>query len=246
MQRSRRLASIAVIVVAGVVALSGCRSEPGVAAYVGDREITEDQVTEVVDDAVRKLPEPSASPDVPQSPDEALPPGVEPPKAPSRADVVKVLVFGGVCEQISAEKGYQPQGEVPAEQVGQQLGVPSDSTYARLTAELYGCLSGIPATEQVTPTREDLTSLVERARQVPGLVPPGTTNDDAARRLDVPQYRSALATRKALSDAVAQYDVVVNPRYRPLEFPVLIFQGNIAAVSVPVGEAGPGTVVDAR
>ena len=60
------------------------------------------------------------------------------------------------------------------------------------------------------------------------------------------QLQAALGNRKVLADAVDRYDVTVNPRYRPLEFPILSFQDGTAAVSVPLGEGDPGTVVDPR
>ncbi len=56
--RARRLIAVASVAV-GLVALSGCRSEPGVAAYVGDHRITEDAVTEIIDDVRAKNPAPT-------------------------------------------------------------------------------------------------------------------------------------------------------------------------------------------
>ncbi|HCT81584.1 MAG TPA: hypothetical protein DGT23_34420, partial [Micromonosporaceae bacterium] len=52
--RVRVLVFVGALAVAG---LAGCRSEPGVAAYVGDTTITEDRVTQVYDDAQAKLDE---------------------------------------------------------------------------------------------------------------------------------------------------------------------------------------------
>ena len=51
MQRARRLAPIAVVAALGIIALTGCRAQPDVAAYIGDRQITENQVTGILDDA---------------------------------------------------------------------------------------------------------------------------------------------------------------------------------------------------
>lgn len=247
MQRARRVASIAVIAMVGAVALAGCRSEPGIAAYYGDQKITEDQVTSVVDDARRRLapstaPADAASP----SPDPALPPGAEQPAAPTRQDVVTVLLLGAVCEKLRAERGYQPADDLSPEQVASLVGAPADSAYARDAAKLYTCLESIPD-QSVTPSQEDLNDLVARARTAPDVVPPGTPDDVVINRLGGdPSYLPALSDKRTLEQAAADYDVTVNPRYRPLEFPVLRFRGNIAAISVSLGGPGPGTVVDPR
>jgi hypothetical protein len=166
-------------------------------------------------------------------------------KPPTRGLVVSLLVLGDVCDRLSADKGYRPQGQVAPEQVAQALGVAADSEYAERTAKLYTCLSGIPSGEPVAPSEEQLADVVARGRAA-GVIPAETGDKEAAAQLDGDQLRAALGTRKMLAEAVTSYDVTVNPRYRPLEFPVLSFQGDAAAVTVPIGEGDPGTVIDAR
>lgn len=227
MQRVRRLASIAAVVTVGVIALSGCRSQPGVAAYIGDHKITEDQVTHVVDDAQHK---PAGNPQA---------------KPPSRKDVVSVLVLGKVCERLSADKGFKPQKQISNDQAAQATGVAADSQYAAEFARLYSCLSGVQAGNPVAPTPAELADLVARGKAA-GVIPQEVPVQEAASQLDGDQLRHALASKRTLADAVSAYHVTVNPRYRPLEFPILSFQGNGAAVSVPLGEPGSDAVVDRR
>src|SRR5690242_15564510 len=50
MQRARRLALVAVLALLGALALTGCRSEPSVAAYVGDQKIMVKDIDGVIDD----------------------------------------------------------------------------------------------------------------------------------------------------------------------------------------------------
>ncbi|MER7415306.1 hypothetical protein ABT346_00725 [Micromonospora peucetia] len=232
--RARRLVAVASVAL-GLVALSGCRAEPGVAAYVGDLRITEDAVTGVMDDLRTKNPTPTAAP-------EGQPPA-QTPQRPDRGQVVSVLVLSEVCERVSAEKNYQPRGQVAPEQLAQQLGLSSDTGYVRQTAELYSCLSGVPAGAPVAPTAQELADVLAAGRKA-GAIPADVTDEAAAGQLDGEQLRTALATRKSLAEAVAAYDVTVNPRYRPLAFPVLSFSGDAAAVSVPLGEAGSDAVTD--
>ncbi|SCE73460.1 hypothetical protein [Micromonospora mirobrigensis] len=237
--RARRLVAVASVAV-GLVALSGCRTEPGVAAYVGDHRITEDAVTTILDELKGKLPtqEPTQAP----AGQESAAPAAS--RLPARSQVVSTLVLLDVCKKASEEKGYRAQGQVQPQQVAQQFGLPADAAYPQRVAELYTCLSGVPAGEPVAPTQEELTALVTAGKKA-GAIPPEVTVEQAAGQLDGDQLRSALATRKTLAEAVTGYDVTVNPRYRPLAFPVLSFSGDTPAISVPLGEAGNDAVVDA-
>ncbi|WP_091653813.1 hypothetical protein [Micromonospora pallida] len=238
--RARRLVAVASVAV-GLVALSGCRSEPGVAAYVGDQRITEDAVTHILDelrdDAAASTPTPAPDQPAGQSGAPAEP------RLPTRADVVRTLVLGKVCQRLSADKGYRPLSQVPVEQVSQQLGYPTDTAYPQRVAELYTCLSGVPTGQPVAPTEQEMIELVKAGKEA-GAIPQEVTVEQAATQLDGQQLRTALATRNALAEAVEGYDVTVNPRYRPLAFPVLSFTGDVAAVSVPLGESGSDAVTN--
>ncbi|MCZ7439740.1 hypothetical protein O7598_25290 [Micromonospora sp. WMMC241] len=222
--RARRLVAVASVAV-GLVALSGCRTEPGVAAYIGDHRVTEDQVTSILDEARDGL---SSQPATAPQADALLPP---------RDQVVATLVLSDVCKELSADKGYQPKTQVTPEQVAQQLGLPAGAAYPKKVAEFYTCVSGVPVGESTAPSKEDLATVIAAGRAA-GAIPPDVSDADAAGQLDGDQLRSALATRKALADAIDGYDVSVNPRYRPLAFPVLTFKGDVPAVSVPLGEPG--------
>jgi hypothetical protein len=221
-----RLASVATLAAVGVLAIAGCgRAQPGVAAYVGNTDITETRVTAIIDEVKDAIGE------------------AEPARLPKRGVVVSTLVLNDVCARFSADDNLKPQNPVTAEQVAQAFGVPPTTGYAQETAKLYTCLSGLPAGQPVAPTAEELADIVARGKEA-GAIPQDVPIQQAAAQLDGDQLRAALASRKVLADAVTKYDVTVNPRYRPLEFPVLSFQGNAAAVTVPLGEADSGAVTD--
>ncbi|MCZ7420876.1 hypothetical protein O7605_15265 [Verrucosispora sp. WMMA2121] len=238
--RARRLVAVASVAV-GLVALAGCRSEPGVAAYVGDHRITEDAVTEVIEDVQAKNPTPTEGDEAPPGQEPPLP-GQEP-QLPARSQVVSTLVLSEVCERVSADEGYRPQNQIDPAQVAQGIGLSPETGYVRQVAELYTCLSGIPIGAPVAPTEQELTELVEAGKRA-GAVPPEVTVEEAAAQLDGDQLRQALANRNSLREAVETYDVTVNPRYRPLVFPVLSFTGQAIAVGVPLGEPGSDAVTD--
>ncbi|MFJ8577005.1 hypothetical protein [Micromonospora sp. NPDC093277] len=234
--RARRLVAAASVAV-GLVALAGCRSEPGVAAYVGDHRITEDAVTNMLDGLRAKLPTPSSEESA--SPEQAAPSGSQ---LPSRGVLVSDMVLLDVCQRLSADKGYQPQQRVTVEQVVSQFAIPADTAYAEMVADLITCRSALP-TESVAPTKQDLTELVD-AGKAAGVIPAEVTVEQAAAQLDGDQLRGALGSKKLLAEAIADYQVSVSPRYRPLEIPLLSFSAGQAAVSVPLGEPGSESVTN--
>ncbi|MFE9203705.1 hypothetical protein [Micromonospora sp. NPDC007230] len=236
--RARRLVAAASVAV-GLVALAGCRSEPGVAAYVGDHRITEDAVTRLLDELRAEAPTPSAEPSA--GPEQAPPAEV---RMPSRTQVVSNLVLLDVCQRLADDKGYQPpQQRVTASQIAPQLGVPADTAYAERVADLTNCMNSLPTPEPVAPNEQDLAEVVA-AGKAAGVIPAEVTVQQAAAQLDGDQLRGALGSKKVLADAITGYEVSVSPRYRPLEIPLLSFAAGQAAVSVPLGEPGSDSVTD--
>ncbi|MEO3923537.1 hypothetical protein ABGB07_06715 [Micromonosporaceae bacterium B7E4] len=239
MQRARRLASIAVIAVLGTTVLSACRSDSSVAVYLGDKKITEDEVTSVLDDVRSKVPPGGHAPGATPAPDA---PEV---KAPTRAQVVGTLVMRELCLKLAADKGFKPSEQAPIEEVARATGLPADSRYVRLFSELDACRAGIPVSQPVAPTQEELMDVVARGRAA-GVIPPDAKDGEAGQQLDGDVLRRALAMRNTLTEALESSDVTVNPRYRPLEYPVLTFSDSSPALVVPIGQSGADTVVDAR
>ncbi|MGI5212130.1 hypothetical protein [Plantactinospora sp. CA-290183] len=247
MQRARRLTSIAISAVLGVTALSACRSEPGVAAYIGDRKITEDQVSAILDDARSKVPPgghvAGATP-APEQP-EGAPPQATEVKAPTRSAVVSALVVGDICRRLATEKGFQPKEQAPVDRFAEQMGLPAGSDHVRNLVELDACLAGMPAGNPVAPTPEEMADLVARGKAA-GVVPPEVKVEEAATQLDGELLRGRLAMRNTLAEALKTYRVTVSPRYRPLEYTVLPFSDGTPALAVQVAGGGSDTVIDAR
>src|SRR5262245_34712827 len=98
---------VAVGVLAAGLALTGCRSEPTVAAYVDQKKITEANVDSMIndaadakDEAIKKAKKDNKPGDVDAA--QAL-------KVPVRSDVVTTLVLSPVCDQAQAKLGFQKQ-----------------------------------------------------------------------------------------------------------------------------------------
>lgn len=213
--RLRRLAALGLV---GVVVLAGCRADPTVAAYVGDTTFTEAHVKSLVDGA--------ASASAQQSEQGTT--------APTRQAVVSTLVLGDVCERFRAEKKFEAQ-KITAEQVKSAEKVPASSEYATLRAKLWGCVYGLPLGEQDAPKEEDIRRLYDRA-VASGQIS-GPWERERAQLAQNPDVLDVLARARYLSNLATGQNVTVNPRYRPLEFPLA---GTQETVLVPVFLGEPG------
>src|ERR1044071_3666208 len=118
MQRVRRGALVAVLALVGAVVLTGCRSEPGIAAYVGSEKITIDQVDAVVD-AVDKVNAQRTTENDP------------PPIAISRQRVLALMVYGDLAKQLMDQKSLQEAGN-SVDLVASNYGLPGDHPYTQL------------------------------------------------------------------------------------------------------------------
>jgi hypothetical protein len=240
MHRARRLASIAVVASLGLGGLSACRSEPSVAAYVGnDTRITEKRVQEVWDDAFAALQTANAGAEAGAS----APPAT---LSITRADIVRTLVSNNVLTEVAQRESVTAPAELPLGDYATQLRLPQDAEYVRLYAESDALIRALRTKVQAAAAAADLTDddlrevfdvLVE-AQEVPA----GTTFEQFKTQLpaeNLTLVKTAAAVRKEVAETTDAMKITVNPRYQPLTIPVLEFQTQNGAlkplVSVPLG-----------
>jgi hypothetical protein len=254
MQRARRLASTAVVAVLAVAGLSACRTEPGIAAYVGSTTISEKTVQDMYADAETKLdayidtlraerqknPDPSQQP-IPDVVDLGLTPG----------NVVQALVGVQVLKGIAAERKVQPTA-TPAAQVAQQLGLPPETKYVAVFAEYQGYLNALLAT--ATPaqlTEADQREVYKRLTAANGSAEPVTFEQFTSEIL-TPENTQVLqrsyGLRNDLKAAADKADITFNPRYGVQELPMLPVPtqqgGSVSLVGLPLGGDSTPAVTD--
>lgn len=231
-------AAAGALAVAGPAGLAGCRSDPSVAAYVGSTRITEDQVNKIMTDAEAKVDEHNAKREA-LTPEQVASLGQEDPlrfeaTVPTREKVVSTLVFTEVCEQTRQAPGA-PAEEIAENQVGRAELLPAGTLFLRDRINYYLCLNDLgTAATPVTPTEEQLRDLYARGLAAKVFDPEQPFQAIAPQLAANEQVRGAYGLREALVDAVASRKVTVNPRYRPLELPILVFSQDSAAVVVPL------------
>jgi hypothetical protein len=234
----RRALAAAAAAVLIVTVLTGCRSDPRVAAYVNGKTITEAQVDSMVADA-KKVAERNAA--------QVEAAGGTPVHVPTRAEAVSVLATQEITRQTLADKNLT-KAQVDPSQVAQQFGVPAGSGYASALTDI---VAGIIALEDAVgnnaqPSDAELRDVYDRA-VAKGLAAPGTFDQVKPQLLQVNGLPQDISARNELASSAAHAGVTVNPRYAPLEFPVETLSTqdgrSFVAVALPLGAtAGNGAV----
>jgi hypothetical protein len=250
MQRARRLASVAVVASLAVAGLSACRSEPSVAAYVGDAKITESRVQGIWDEAREAFaaaPAPSADPAA--DPAQAAAPAS---LAITRADVVRTLLSVNVLTEVAKRESLTLPADLSVPDYAAALRVPENTEYVRLFAEADTYIKLLRQKAQNAPaaTDADLREVFD-VLSTEGQVPPGTSFE--AFKTALPEQnkvlvQSAAAVRNEINEVTGGMGIRINPRYQPLGIPVLEFQlenGNLRPLVVAkLGATSSSPVTD--
>lgn len=215
MQRVRRLASIAVTVSIGVLVLTGCRSEPGVAAYVGDHSYSQNDVDQVIDQIKDQVP--------PER------------RAELRSTVVRMIVLrDAAADYAEANSIFVPATDPTA--FAQQQGLPPNTRFTELAA---GYLTTLGAVQQsassAAPTEADQREAHSHAT-LQGQ--PVTDEFETVRQFfDEKQIGKAVGIRNLLNTVIEQADVSLNPRYGELIYQVPVQIGQATSwLAVPLTE----------
>jgi hypothetical protein len=223
MQNVRRAALVGLTLVAGI-ALTGCRTQVGTAAFVGNDRLTESDVDAIIADANGKVSEGT--------------------HAPSRSGVVTVFVLSKTCEKAQAERKFESTSVDPAS-VASQLQVPADSTFAQNYARMQGCIAGLADQENKTnpnpaaPTDAEVHDIISRA-QAAGI---DVTFESVAPQLKADAgVRQSVEISRVFTKMVQDGNVTVSPRYRPLALTIDDLGSGVPLIVVPLGEGASDAV----
>jgi hypothetical protein len=126
-----------------------------------------------------------------------------------------------------------------------QIGLSVDNPYIKLAvdSDTYRTLlfANVPAQ---TPTQADFKGAYDKVVASGAQV--GTFDQVLPQLQGLTEFGQGLGLRAKMTEALNTYNVVVNPRYRPLELPIVAVgqSGQILLVSVPIGTTGSPAVRD--
>jgi hypothetical protein len=246
---TRRVALVAALLLVGT-GLSACRENPDVAGYLGSEVITPAQVDEIYDDAVAKyqeqakLEQDTAAQQAAQAgqPTPSPSPIAARPNSPTRAAVLATILIGKVCTRLQAQEGFAVTPISP-DALGQNEHLPN-SRYLQERAKTLSCLnSRIGDAAQVDPTDAELLDAYSRAVADGIELDPF---DDIKEDLRADEtLRRTIAIKREIESISAASDIVINPRYRPAEFPISVLQSGVPVIAAVIGESDTGAVRDA-
>jgi len=216
--RSRRLTALVAVAALGLLALTGCRSDPQVAAYVGGTEITQAHLDSVFNGLY-----PSVSAELKASPE-----GQQ-----RRASVLQLMVMRQVLDRYVAK--HQIVVATPDLTAAlQDTNIPRTSEFATVYTRFKADQDAIRAAVKPTPATEQQKR--EAYAQSVGF--PETFAAAEPQLTDV-----EIAVRKAVVDAIADADVRMNPRYRAVWGQAIESATSQAGFFLPLG--APEVVKDA-
>jgi hypothetical protein len=235
----RRLTAIAVMGALAVVALAGCRTDAGSAAYVGNTRITTDKVNEIIDSA------PHLSAD----------------QSGPRKEVVNDLVYRAAVQKYAAANKIKLTAVDDAlrAQYAQAYQVPNDAAHrpfidleAQIATWTQDLLKAQPAT---APSDAELMRLFNELK----LGEQGYVFDQVKPQLlQIPNVAQGLTLRTSMESAFKGYDISISPMYTPdctkapcpaPSVPLVTIQdpnsgAPLTVITMPLtpGEASPGVL----
>ncbi|WP_173041360.1 hypothetical protein [Phytohabitans flavus] len=218
MKRGRRLASLLLAASLGLGSLVGCQSESGKAAFVGDTTISEDRVSEVLDEVLAKTPTQEPEPAVSGSPA----PEAELPV--TRQEVVDLLVSVELARRVVKEKNMPPAKETtePGE-IADALKVAGDSEYTKLWAEWLDLQTVITENTPRAFLTDEGIMKVYGALAEAGAIQPGLPVAQVREQFGAAVFaEAAILVSTSLGAEVEKTDTKVNPKYDPVSAPMAV------------------------
>jgi hypothetical protein len=221
MPRVRRLALVAVLAVLGGFALAGCRTEPGVAAYVGDTRVADADVDAVITQFR-----------------DSRPPG-----APSnfRGLVLTYMVKRELMLAALADRGVDLPA-VDVEKYAKDNNLDPQWRFTRVAAEADTYLDAVAGdylkgrSRPLVPTEADQREAYGRTRVQDQ--PVTSPFEEVQRFFTAEVMNDALARRDVLAESVKRHPVRLSPRYDGFVLLVpFAVQGATSALGVTVGPA---------
>lgn len=249
----RSFAAVALLAVLTLGVVTACRAEPGVAAYVGDVEITHEQVDEVVAE-IRALVEERSDAELEGLASEL---GEEEltelrqtrqdeidQESVGAHDHVAVLL---AMTEAGSQYAESHQLDVPApmpDAVAEQMGIPADHPYVVLLAEHHVVMTALRRQAQPTdPSEADQREAFENLRHEGR--PVADEFEEVQHFFNFQSMGPQVGFRDLLLEVATETEIVINPRYHAVyEVPIQIAQAT-SWLAVPLEESS-SAVVDSQ
>jgi hypothetical protein len=219
----QRVLFLVVVALLGGAAVTGCsRAEPDVAAYVGKQRFSIQQVETLAKEAGERLGDYGAA----------------------QRSVLGWLVIRSVGQRMAQDQGLKLEMPADVDEFAQQSGLRPGSPVAKLYLETISVLQALEQT--VTPVNPSEADQREVYKNLTVNGQPVTDPfENVQQYLTTETIGRSLGVRKVLSEHIDKSNVVVNPRYTPMRFPIEVRVGQVPGVVYMPLDAG-SVASDAR
>jgi len=232
--RVRRVALVAVLALLAGSSLTGCRSEPAVAAYLGDRKVTVDELNEIVA-AVNDVADErtaliarmraeqvafSTTAKPGDTPPQVDPDALKPVTRTNSREVLSLLVCAEVGRTVIDEQSLAAAA-TPPEVFGGLFGLQASDRYVRLWGDYWTVYRAIGKRSKPQPVTDEQAEVFYDAMLAAGQVQGdadaaiGTIKSDAT-------VGAVFQTQRVFDDAARRAGVRLNPRYGQLVLPLAV------------------------
>jgi hypothetical protein len=228
-------AKITALALVGLFVLTGCARNTDEALRVGDSSVGNGQIEAAAEPFAQLL-----GADAPGTA------GTATVVAQIRQEVVQLTIFTEVASRYAREQNVQVDAPDYAG-AANALQLDANDPFVRLNAEAAAYREALLADATGRQPSDAEIGAVYDAYVASVTAAGGAAASYEQIRDELlawPEYHQALGLRDALIDAADRYGVSVNPRYQPIDYPLMRAgnQGQIILVSVPFGETGTGAV----
>lgn len=250
MMSGRRLAAVVALAALAPLGLVACQSDPAVAAYVGDTEISEARVDGVVD-ALRTTYQGELEDELAGLTEGTDEETLSQYRADGRADIEnrlgdareRVLMFLVLTEAteryiegLDGEEISIPDPDLAP--VAEQQQLPEDHPYVQVEADFRATVGAVVRT-QVEPAEPNEADQREVFDHVPAENRQDVQFEDVQPLLTADLLGTAVGIRDLLALMVEQAEVRVQPGY-DLVYQVPVNLGGVSSwLGVPIGDPGP-------
>lgn len=195
MLRASRLASICVVAALGLAGLTGCRSDPGVAAYVDSTSYSDAEIASIAEEFAANVP--------PEQRERIV--------RDLKDQVLHFLILGKVAGDYARAKNIKMPTPDP-DALAEQQRIPPGLRLTSILAEYSAALSGLHAAARpIEPTEAD--RLEAYRNTTVGDRPLAQPYDEVKQAFNAESMGQSLGLRQMLGEALDGVDVRVNPAY---------------------------------
>ncbi|MBB2945526.1 hypothetical protein FB565_005259 [Actinoplanes lutulentus] len=224
MMRARSLVSVVVAASLAVGGLSGCRSQPAVAVYIGQSgHITEHHVQQIWDETSELVTSAAAG---------------QAARMPiARVDIVGLLLTNELYDRVAKQQKVTLPATMPYAEVAEQIGLPDSAELTRIYTQnlvlRQNLLQSVSAAA-AEPSDEDLRGVYQQFADNQAINLDFAGFKKSLQAADKKELQGAFTLRDEVESLVGELDVEISPRYEDVVLGIYSYTDQASGRSFPI------------